>query len=87
MHLRSSFSSGSFQKGNLVTIRVPIIIDKMKRELESNWEGLFIIEKVCSNESYLLITIEGGLVILQDDARCCKSTTLDTNIHLQGILS
>lgn len=32
-----------------------MIIEKKKEEYERNWEGLFVIEKVFSSKTYLLI--------------------------------
>lgn len=54
----------SFQKGDLVlAIRTLMIINKKKGQLEPNWEGPFAIEKVYSNRTYLLITMEGERII------------------------
>lgn len=63
----------SFQKANLVlAIWTPLIIDKKKGKLEPNWEGPFMVEKVYSNGTYLLVTMEGDRIILPINAPFLK---------------
>lgn len=50
-----------------------MIIKKIKGKLKLNWEDQFIFEKVYSNETYLLTTVEGDRIILRTNTRFLKN--------------
>ena len=63
-----------FKKGDLVlAVRRPMILThKSKGKFEPNWEGPYVIDKVYSNGTYAVLTLEGEKCVMRINGKFLK---------------